>query len=73
MNSGLLLDDPQSFCRASPRSAYADDHMPAHFHIEGRGFRAIVEIETMVVRAGDVRRAREALAWAGENVELFAG
>jgi hypothetical protein len=47
--------------------------MPAHFHIEGRGFRAIVEIETMVVRAGDVRRAREALAWAGENVELFAG
>src|SRR5256885_12751374 len=22
MNSGLLLDDPQSFCRASPRSAY---------------------------------------------------
>jgi hypothetical protein len=21
MNSGLLLDDPQSFCRASPRSA----------------------------------------------------
>jgi len=35
--------------------------MPAHFHIEGRGFRAIVEIETMVVRAGDVRRSREAL------------
>src|SRR6478672_10682855 len=25
---------------------YADDHMPPHFHIEGRGFRAIVEIET---------------------------
>ena len=50
---------------------YADDHMPAHFHIEGHGFRAIVEIETMVVRVGDVRRAREALAWAGENVELL--
>ena len=31
-------------------SIYADDHMPAHFHIEGRGFRAIVEIETMAVR-----------------------
>jgi Domain of unknown function (DUF4160) len=45
--------------------------MPAHFHIEGRGFRAIVEIETMVVRAGDVRKAREALAWAGENVGLL--
>jgi hypothetical protein len=45
--------------------------MPAHFHIEGRGFRAIVEIETMVVRAGDVRRAREALTWAGTNIELL--
>ena len=50
---------------------YADDHIPAHFHIEGRGFRAIVEIETMVVRAGNVRRAREALAWAAENGELL--
>jgi hypothetical protein len=45
--------------------------MPAHFHIEGRGFLAIVEIETMVVRAGDVRRSREALTWAGMNIELF--
>jgi len=52
-------------------SIYADDHMPAHFHIEGRGFRAIAEIETMVVRAGDVRRAREALSWAGANIELL--
>jgi hypothetical protein len=52
-------------------SIYADDHMPAHFHIEGRGFRAIVEIETMVVRAGDVRRSREALTWAGMNIELL--
>ena len=45
--------------------------MPPHFHIEGRGFRAIVEIETMVVRAGDVRRAGEALAWARDNGELL--
>jgi hypothetical protein len=50
---------------------YADDHMPAHFHVEGRGFRAIVEIETLVVRAGSARRARDALAWAEENVELL--
>jgi hypothetical protein len=42
-------------------SIYADDHMPPHFHIEGRGFRAVVEIETMVVRAGNVRKATEAL------------
>jgi hypothetical protein len=45
--------------------------MPAHFHIEGRGFRAIVEIETMVVRAGNARKAREALTWAEENVKLL--
>jgi len=38
-------------------SIYADDHLPPHFHVEGRGFRAVVEIETMVVRAGDVRKA----------------
>jgi hypothetical protein len=25
MNSGSPLDDPQSFCRASPRSAYIDN------------------------------------------------
>ena len=52
-------------------SIYADDHLPAHFHIEGRSFRAIIEIETMVVRAGDVRRAREALTWAETNIELL--
>ena len=45
--------------------------MPAHFHIEGRGFRAIVEIETMEVRVGNVRRARDALAWAGANIEVL--
>jgi hypothetical protein len=45
-------------------SIYADDHLPPHFHIEGRGFRALVEIETLEVRAGDIRRAAEALEWA---------
>jgi hypothetical protein len=49
-------------------SIYPDDHMPPHFHIEGRGFRAVVEIETMIVRAGDVRRAGEAMIWARANV-----
>ena len=52
-------------------SIYADDHMPAHFHIEGRGFRAIVEIETMEVRVGNVRRARDASTWAGANIEVL--
>jgi uncharacterized protein DUF4160 len=35
---------------------YADDHVPGHFHVEGCGFQALVEIETMVVRAGNIRR-----------------
>jgi Domain of unknown function (DUF4160) len=52
-------------------SIYADDHPPPHFHIEGRGFRALIEIETMVVRAGDVRKAQDAIAWARENVALL--
>jgi hypothetical protein len=48
---------------------YADDHFPPHFHIEGRGFRAIVEIDTFETRAGDAHRAAEAMKWAKENVE----
>ena len=52
-------------------SIYADDHMPPHFHIEGRGFRVIVEIETMAVRAGDVRRAPQAMGWARDNITLL--
>ncbi|MBV9018863.1 MAG: DUF4160 domain-containing protein [Alphaproteobacteria bacterium] len=50
---------------------YADDHFPPHFHIEGRGFRALIEIETMTVRAGDIRRAADAMSWARENPELL--
>jgi hypothetical protein len=50
---------------------YADDHSPPHFHIEGRGFRAVVEIETMTVGAGKVRRAQEAMIWARENGETL--
>ncbi len=52
-------------------SIYADDHMPPHFRFEGRGFRAVVEIETMMVQAGDVRRAPEALKWACDNIALL--
>jgi hypothetical protein len=50
---------------------YPDDHMPPHFHIEGRGFRAVIEIETMRVRAGDARNAAEALAWAKQNQSIL--
>jgi hypothetical protein len=50
---------------------YADDHAPPHFHIEGRGFRAVVEINTMRVRIGDVRRATDAMDWAHHNVAVL--
>ena len=52
-------------------SIYADNHMPPHFHIEGRGFHALIEIETMIIRAGDIRRAADAMIWARENIELL--
>ena len=52
-------------------SVYADDHPPPHFHIEGRGFRAVVEIETLRVRVGSVRKAAEAMEWAIQNRQLL--
>jgi Domain of unknown function (DUF4160) len=52
-------------------SIYADDHMPPHFHIEGRGFRALVEIDTMTIIAGDVRKARAAMDWARANAGVL--
>ncbi len=42
---------------------YADDHMR---HIEYRGFRAIMEVETML-RAGSVRKAHDAMAWGARQ------
>lgn len=50
---------------------YADDHIPPHSHIEGRDFRAVVEIETLSIRAGDVRRAAEAMQWASSNIDAL--
>jgi hypothetical protein len=50
---------------------YADDHLPPHFHIEGRGFRVVFEIETMRVRAGDIRKAADSWIWAQENVSML--
>ena len=50
---------------------YADDHMPPHFHIEGRTFRAMVELDTLHVRAGNVRHVPEVMAWARANMDLL--
>jgi len=55
-------------------SIYANDHIPPHFHIEGRGFRLIVEIEGLSIRAGSARyaaKAAEALGWAALNIALL--
>lgn len=50
---------------------YVDDHFPPHFHIEGRGFRAVVEIETMSLRAGTIGAGSEAMEWATANRETL--
>jgi hypothetical protein len=50
---------------------YADDYLPPHFHVEGRGFRIVVEIETFRIRAGHSRRAQEALEWARQHSDLL--
>ncbi|MDR1990777.1 MAG: DUF4160 domain-containing protein [Acidobacteriaceae bacterium] len=50
---------------------YADDHSPPHFHIEGRGFRAVIDINSMAVRAGNTRKAAEAMAWAAAHKHLL--
>jgi hypothetical protein len=52
-------------------SIYADDHLPPHFHIEGRGYRAVIAIETMMVRAGDARRAPDAIEWAAQHIDFL--
>jgi hypothetical protein len=62
---------PSAAFAACKIAIYADDHLPPHFHIEGRGFRVVVEIETLTVRAGEVRRAQEAMAWARGNREAL--
>ncbi len=50
---------------------YADDHDPPHFHIEGRGFRAVIDMETMRVRVGKLHKASDAMEWAQANVDLL--
>jgi len=50
---------------------YVGDHMPPHFHNEGRAFRAVVEIDTLRVRAGNTRHVPEVLTWASENLDLL--
>jgi len=54
---------------------YADEHPPAHFHVEfSDGIRCSVAIETLEIIAGVVRPMRrldEPLSWAAANRELL--
>lgn len=52
---------------------YADDHVPPHFHLVGRGWRCSVEIATLRLMAGSAPRAAlaEALDWASANGGLL--
>ncbi|NEU12260.1 DUF4160 domain-containing protein [Methylobacterium sp. BTF04] len=48
---------------------YADDHNPPHFHIEGRGWRALIAIDGFAVLAGRIGEAGAAMDWAQDKVE----
>jgi hypothetical protein len=54
---------------------YADEHPPAHFHVEfSDGLRCAVEIDSLEIIAGVVsppRRLKEPLTWAAANRELL--
>ena len=47
------------------------DHGAPHFHIDGADIRAVYDIGTMTLLAGDARRAQEALEWARNNRDLL--
>ncbi len=53
---------------------YADDHNPPHFHVLAADFHVKVEISTLRIIAGEVRKRtlREPLAWAAKNKAKLA-
>ena len=52
---------------------YADDHLPPHFHIRGRGWDVSVSLKTLTLMAGKgvSHDIDEAIRWAESNVELL--
>jgi hypothetical protein len=52
---------------------YADDHNPPHFHVKGRGWSYVVDIETLSVTRGApmAGHADGALEWAARNKQLL--
>ncbi|MBF0561016.1 MAG: DUF4160 domain-containing protein [Alphaproteobacteria bacterium] len=47
------------------------DHGAPHFHIRGTDINAVIDIETMTLRAGNAFKAHEALDWARNNRNLL--
>lgn len=52
---------------------YANDHLPAHFHVIAPDFAALIEIETLTVLAGSLEaKSRKAvMAWVTANIEVI--
>jgi hypothetical protein len=53
-------------------TVYANDHLPPHFHAVAPDFEALIEIQTLAVRAGSLGRSRRAvLDWAAANLAVI--
>lgn len=52
---------------------FADDHNSPHFHVVGPDSEALIEIGTMRLMRGVLRRRDldAALSWAANNIELL--
>lgn len=63
--------EPDTAVRKLGRGLRPTRAVPPNFHIEDRGFRAIIEIETMRIRAGGTRDTLDAIIWARQNSALL--
>ena len=52
---------------------YADDHLPPHFHMIGKGFAFVVLLNGLRVEAGRYPPGvhAEAIGWAAANLETL--
>lgn len=54
-------------------TVYANDHLPPHFHAIHPDFEALIEIETLTIRAGGLSAAssRQVMNWAAANLDVI--